>query len=50
MVCEPLGKSLYDYIKENDYVGFPLHIVRDVSRYKDIYLYNAALYPKQFLN
>jgi len=31
MVFEPLGKSLLDYIEENQYRGFPLHYVRAIS-------------------
>jgi len=31
MVFEPLGKSLLDYIQENDYHAFPLHYVRAIS-------------------
>lgn len=31
MVFEPLGRSLLDYIQENQYRGFPLHYVRAIS-------------------
>lgn len=33
MVFEPLGSSVYDIIKANDHTGFPLDLVRVVSRY-----------------
>ena len=33
MICEPLGQSLYDYVKKNDYLGFPTDYVRDVMRF-----------------
>lgn len=32
MVFQPLGLSLYDIIKRNDYVGLPLSIVKSVSK------------------
>jgi serine/threonine protein kinase len=32
MVFEPLGKSLYDVVKSNGHVGFPLGLVRTISR------------------
>jgi hypothetical protein len=31
MVYEPLGVSLYDLVKKNDYKRFPLELVRSVS-------------------
>lgn len=31
MVFEPLGLSLYDLVKKNDYKRFPLSIVRHVT-------------------
>ncbi len=31
MVYEPLGMSLYDLVKKNDYKRFPLDLVRSVS-------------------
>lgn len=33
MVCEPLGTSLYQYIKDNDYKGLPIEYVRDIARF-----------------
>eukprot|EP01035_Chromulina_nebulosa_P020016 gene20016-25991_t len=32
MVCEPLGMSLYDLIKENNYIGLPMDYVKDISK------------------
>lgn len=32
LVFETLGISLYDLIKRNDYTGFPLYYVKDLSR------------------
>jgi hypothetical protein len=32
MVFEPLGKSIYDVIRKNDYSGFPLSHVRSIAR------------------
>lgn len=32
MVFEPLGSSLYDLIKKNDHVGFPLYLVRKIAK------------------
>ena len=34
LVCEPLGMSLYDFVKMNHYVGFPMNYVRDIARYE----------------
>lgn len=32
MVFEPLGLSLYDLVRKNDYKRFPLDLVRSVAR------------------
>ena len=32
MVCESLGRSLYDYLKKNDYEAFPFGLVRSWTR------------------
>jgi serine/threonine protein kinase len=32
MVMEPLGRSLYDVIKDNDYTGFGIAAVREFAR------------------
>ena len=32
LVFERLGMSLYDFVKKNDYRGFPLEQVRSISR------------------
>ena len=31
LVFEPLGKSLYDFIKENEYMGFEIGQVRQMA-------------------
>ena len=31
LVFEPLGKSLYDFIKENGYKGFEINHVREIA-------------------
>jgi serine/threonine protein kinase len=31
-VFEPLGQSLYEFLKANDYIPFPLYCVQDFSR------------------
>ena len=31
LVFEPLGKSLYDFIKQNDYKGFEIGQVRQIA-------------------
>lgn len=32
LVFEPLGKSLYDFIKDNKYKGFDINDVREIAR------------------
>jgi serine/threonine protein kinase len=32
LVFEPLGKSLYDFIKDNKYKGFDISDVREIAR------------------
>lgn len=32
LVFEPLGKSLYDFIKDNNYKGFEIGQVREIAR------------------
>jgi hypothetical protein len=32
MVFEPLGISLYEVIKMNNYVGFPIHHVKSIAK------------------
>ena len=32
LVFEPLGKSLYDFIKDNSYKGFEISQVREIAR------------------
>ncbi|CAN0495931.1 unnamed protein product, partial [Scytosiphon promiscuus] len=32
LVFECLGRSLYDYLKRNDYRGFPMNILRSIAR------------------
>jgi len=32
LVFEPLGKSLYDFIKDNKYKGFDIQDVREIAQ------------------
>ena len=32
LVFEPLGKSLYDFIKDNSYKGFEIGQLREIAR------------------
>ena len=32
LVFECLGRSLYDYLKKNDYRGFPMSVLRPIAR------------------
>lgn len=32
MVFEPLGKSLYDIIKQNNHVGLPLFMIKSIIK------------------
>lgn len=32
LVFECLGRSLYDYLKKNDYRGFPMNVLRPIAR------------------
>ena len=32
MVFEKLGMSLYDFLKEHDFRGYPIHYVREFAR------------------